>query len=182
MSTRSSATRYARALLQVALAESDPARVERDLASFVDALKGSRDLRIALTTPSVPAPGKRGIVEAVAARLDMAPPAAKLLALLAGRDRLGLADDLLAAFRDQLLDHQKIVRAEIRSATALPSDAIRAIEARLSAVTGKNVSVESVVDAGLIGGVLAKVGSTVYDGTVKMQLEKLRKQLVGAGD
>ena len=84
-----------------------------------------------------------------------------------------------AVFRERLLDRRKIVRAELRSAIALSPEAVRTIEARLGAVTGKNVAVEALVDPSLIGGVVAKVGSTVYDGTVKSQLEKLRKQLVG---
>jgi F-type H+-transporting ATPase subunit delta len=181
MSSRTSATRYAKALLDVALKEADPAQAERDLASFVDALHQHRELRIALTTPSVPAAKKRGIVEATAATLGMAPTTVKLLALLADRDRLSLADELLAMFRELLLAHQQVVRAEIRSATPLSPEAVQAIESRLSAVTGKKVAVETVVDPDLIGGVLAKVGSTVYDGTVKTQLEKLRQQLTGAG-
>ena len=82
-------------------------------------------------------------------------------------------------FRERLLERRKIVRAELRSAVTLAPEALTAIASRLGAVTGKNVAVDAVVDPALIGGVLAKVGGTVYDGTVKSQLEKLRKQLVG---
>jgi len=82
-------------------------------------------------------------------------------------------------FRERLLDRRKIVRAELRSAVALTPEEVKAIETELGAVTGMNVAVEAVVDPDLIGGVLAKVGSTVYDGTVKSQLNRLRKQLVG---
>lgn len=181
MSTRTSATRYAKALLDVTSSDEDAGKVERDLTSFVDLLHDSSELRQALLSPSVPASGKRAVATVVAERIGMAPTAVRLLQLLAERDRLGMMHDLLAVYRERLLDRRKIVRAEIRSAVALAPDAVTAIESRLGEVTGKNVAVDAVVDPALIGGVLAKVGSTVYDGTVKSQLEKLRRQLVGAG-
>lgn len=177
MSMRTAATRYAKALLDVA-ADAAPA-IEGDLSSFVAAMDANTELRQALLSPSVPASGKRGIVTAIAARLEMAPSAVRLLQLLAERDRLHLVHDLLTVYRERLLDRQKIVKAHIRSAAALPPDAVKAIESRLSGVTGKNVSVDTAVDPELIGGVVATVGSTVYDGSVRTQLDKLRKQLVG---
>ena len=179
MSMRTSATRYAKALLEVAAG--DAARVETDLVAVDGLLTSNAELRQALLSPSVPASAKRGIALAAAERIGMATTGVRLLQLLADRDRLGMTGELLAVFRERLLDRRKVVRAELRSAVALSPDAVRTIEARLGAVTGKNVAVDTVVDPSLIGGVLAKVGSTVYDGTVKSQLEKLRKQLVGAG-
>lgn len=179
MSTRTSATRYAKALLDVATNDADAVKTERDLTAFVDLLTTTPELRQALLSPSVPASGKSGVVTALAERLGMSPTAVKLLQLLATRDRLALMPDLLAVYRERLLDRQKVVRAHVRSAVPLTADAVKALEARLGTVTGKNVSIDAVVDPQLIGGVVAKVGSTVYDGTVKAQLEKMRKQLVG---
>lgn len=179
MSSRTSATRYAKALLDVTATDVDAGKLERDLTAFVDLLRESGELRQALLAPSVPAGSKRAIVTAVAERIGMTPNGVRLLQLLAERDRLGLMDDLLAVFRERLLERQKVVRAELRSAVALAPDEVQAIEARLGAVTGMNVAIDAVVDPKLIGGVLAKVGSTVFDGTVKSQLDKLRKQLVG---
>lgn len=181
MSTRTSASRYAKALLDVAGSDADAVRIERELTSFSGLVSSNAELRQALHTPSVPARSKRAIVAAIAGRLGMADAAVRLLQLMADRDRLGTIDDLLAVYRERLLERQRIVRAELRSAAPLTADAVKAIESRLAAVTGKNIAIDVVVDPDLIGGVLAKVGSTVYDGTVKTQLEKLRKQLVGAG-
>ena len=181
MSTRTSATRYAKALLDVAATQSDAALIERQLTTFVETFDANPELRLALTTPSVPASRKRAIVTAVAERIGMDPIATKLLGLLADRDRLHLSHEVLTVYRERLLDQQRVVRAEVRSAAALSPAALQAIETRLGAVTGMKVAVESVVDPSLIGGVLAKVGGTVYDGTVKTQLEKLRQQLVGSG-
>ncbi len=181
MSSRTSATRYAKALLDVTATDADAGQVERDLNRFVDLLDGSSELRNTLLSPSVPASGKRGIVTAVSERLGMAPAGVRLLQLLADRDRLGMMHELLAVFRERLLDRRKVVRAELRSAVALAPDAVKAIETELGAVTGMNVLVDTVVDPGLIGGVLAVVGGTVYDGSVSSQLQRLRKQLLASG-
>ncbi len=181
MSTRTSATRYAKALLDVATQHADAGQIERQLTTFVDTLDAHAELRLALTTPSVPAARKRAIVTAVAERIGMGSHATKLLGLLADRDRLHISHELLAVYRERLLDQQRVVRAEIRSAAPLSPEALSAIESRLSAVTGMKVAVAAVVDPSLIGGVLAKVGGTVYDGTVKTQLQKLRVQLLASG-
>jgi F-type H+-transporting ATPase subunit delta len=178
VSTRTASTRYAKALLEVAASDADAAAVERDLAGLSALMHGNRELDQALTSPSVPAAGKRKIVAAVAERLGVAEDSRRLLDLLAERDRLGQLDELLTVYRERLLSRQRIERAEVRSATALSPEVTAALEQRLSAVTGNTVKVAATVDPTLIGGVMAKVGSTVYDGTVKAQLEKLRKQLV----
>ena len=181
MSTRTASTRYAKALLAVAASDADAAVIDRDLADMSAAMHAHRELRQALTSPSVRADGKRRITAAIADRLGLAPVTRRVLDLLADRDRLGQLDELHAVYRDQLLDRQRVQRADVRSATPLSPEVTQAIEARLSAVTGTTVKVDTSVDPTLIGGVMAKVGSTVYDGTVKTQLENLRKQLVGAG-
>ena len=181
MSARATATRYAKALLDVASQAGAAAKVEQELAAVVQLVSGNSELAHAITSPSVPSAAKRGVIGAVADRLTASPATKNALLLMAERDRLGLLADVLAVYRERLLDQQKVVRAELRSAAPLAPDAVKAIEARLSAVTGRTVAVETAVDPSLIGGVLAKVGSTVYDGTVKTQLEKLRKQLVAQG-
>ena len=181
MPSRVSAARYARALFDVALKESDPAQMERDLAGFAALLSSHAELNVALTSPGVPVSGKRALTEAIAARLNLASPVRKLLALLADRDRLSLVPDLLALYRDRLLDYQQIVRAEVTTAMALSDDRAEQIRARLAQVTGRHVDVTTSVDPSIIGGMVARIGSTVYDGSVATQLSKIRQRLAQGG-
>jgi F-type H+-transporting ATPase subunit delta len=178
MSLRTSATRYARALLDVGLRESDPQKIERDLASFVNAMNASPELKRALTNPRMPPATRRAVVDAMARQIGMDAPLAKLLGILADRGRLEIYNDLLVVYRERLLAHQGIVRGEVTSAAPLAADKVAALERSLSAATGKQVQLEASVDPSLIGGVVATIGSTVYDGSIRTQLQKIRQQLV----
>src|SRR5688572_10181040 len=119
MNTRTSAARYARALLDVVIQEANPEQVEAQLIAFADLLKAHPDLQRALTNPAIPGAGKRGIVEGLTTRLQMAPPAAKLLLLIADRDDLALVADMVAVYRERLQEHLGIVRAEVTTAEPL---------------------------------------------------------------
>src|SRR5206468_11374437 len=101
----------------------------------------------------------------------------KLIGLLADRDRLVLMPDLLAAFSDRLLDYRRVVRAEITTASGLPAGRAATIEQRLGQVTGRKVLLTTRTDPSIVGGLVARIGSTVYDGSVTRQLEKMRERL-----
>jgi F-type H+-transporting ATPase subunit delta len=177
MSMRASAARYARALLDVTISEGDPQQAERELAAFVDLLRQHRDLGAALTNPAVPAANKRAVIEQVLAMLKPSGPVTKTLLLLADRDRLSLLPDLLDIFRDRLLTHQQIVRAEVTTATPLAEDRVADLQRRLAATTGRQVLMTTKVDPEIIGGVVTRIGSTVYDGSVASQLQAIRQRL-----
>src|SRR5947207_6406469 len=129
MTNRTAATRYARALLEVAVKENaDLDRVERELASVVDLFAQHKALAHALLNPVVPVPRKRAAMDALMARAQLLPMVSKLLSLLAERDRLVLVPDLLQSYSDRLLEHRNVIRAEITTTTALPADRVKAIE------------------------------------------------------
>ena len=98
--------------------------------------------------------------------------------MLADRDRLVLVPDLLAAYRERLLDHQNIVRAEVTTSVPLDAQRTSAIQRGLANLTGRTVKLATKVDPSIIGGVVARIGSTVYDASVTRQLEKMRERLV----
>ena len=178
MTNRTAATRYARALLDVAIREkADLDRVERELASIVDLFAQHQQLSQAMLNPVVPAPRKRTAMEALTARAQLLPMVAKLLGLLADRDRLVLLPDLLDSYRERLLEHRNVIRAEITTTTPLPEERVKAIETSLARATGRTVTLAANVDPAIIGGVVTRIGSTIYDGSVSRQLEKMKEKL-----
>ena len=179
MTNRTAANRYARALLDVAIKEkSDLQQIEAQLAAFAELLKKYPTLDKVLLNPAVPVPQKRAVVTALTDRAQTAQIVAKLLAVLAQRDRLVLVPDVLAAYRERLLDYQNVVRAEVTTATPLGADRAKAIEASLARATGRTVTLATEVDPAIIGGVVARIGSTIYDGSVTRQLQKMKERLV----
>jgi F-type H+-transporting ATPase subunit delta len=179
MTQRTSAARYAKALLDVAIAEADPQQIDQQLAEVADLFTGHADLWRTMTNPAVPAPKKRAVVDELLPTLGLAAPLGKILQLLASRDRLVLLPDLAEAYRSRLMDHQKVVRARVTSAVPLPADRAQQIQKQLEKVTGRTVVMTAATSPDIIGGVVARIGSTVYDGSVKRQLEKMREQLTG---
>jgi F-type H+-transporting ATPase subunit delta len=177
MTTSAVAARYAGALLEVTQKEGDVRKAERDLASFVGLVESDRTLMRVLVSPSVPAPRKKALVSELLSRSQLAPTVSKLLLMMADRDRLSLLPDVLEEYRERLLELQNIVRAEVTTATELPADRLGALQEALSAMTGRTVSMTTKVDAELIGGVVTRIGSVVYDGSVRRQLERLRETL-----
>ena len=179
MTNRTAANRYARALLDVAVKEkSDLQQIEAQLAAFAELFKKHPTLEKVLLNPAVSVPQKTAAVAALTDRAQTVPIVAKLLGVLAERDRLVLVADLLAAYRERLLDYQNVVRAEVTTAAPIGADRAKAIEASLARVTGRTVTLATEVDPTIIGGVVARIGSTIYDGSVKRQLQKMRERLV----
>jgi F-type H+-transporting ATPase subunit delta len=131
-----------------------------------------------MTNPATPAPRKRAVVDQMLPKLGLAPVLQKTLQLLASRDRLALLPLLAEAYRSRLMDHLKVVRARVTSAVPLPADRAQQIQTQLEKLTGRTVIMTAATDANLIGGVVAQIGSTVYDGSVRSQLHKIREKLV----
>ena len=177
MPSRASATRYARALFDVALKESDPVQIEGDLSSFAGLMSANAELSGALTNPAVPASAKRRIADALATRLNVATPTRKLLSLLADRDRLAVVPDLLDVYRARLMEHQQVVRAEVTTSAPLAPERAAQLQKKLADITGRTVEMTTSVDPSIIGGVVTRIGSTVYDGSLATQLVKLKEKL-----
>jgi F-type H+-transporting ATPase subunit delta len=179
MSLRSSANRYAKALFDVVIEEkADLAKVDQDLNAVVAMIKASPDLAEASNRGAVTDAQRQSMIEAVSKAMALSAPVTKMLVLLAKTRKLNLIPDLAAAYRERLLSHQNIVRAEVTSAAPLSPEKTKALADSLSKVTGKQVEISVSVDPELLGGVVARIGSTVYDGSVKTQLTRLRQELV----
>jgi F-type H+-transporting ATPase subunit delta len=177
MSNQASANRYAKALLDVAIKEADPVKVEQDLAAFADLFANHDELRRSLTNPVVPVHAKRAVIEQLVARLQPSKPVAKLMLLLADRDRLELLPDMMNAYRERLMDHQNVIRAEVVSTIPLSQDRAAVLQQKLAAVTGRTVNLNARVDPSIVGGLVARVGTVVYDGSIATQLAKMKERL-----
>lgn len=181
MSLRTSANRYAKALFDVAVAENnDLAQIDRDLAAVVAMMHESPELAAASGRGAVTDEARTNLMQAVAAAMTLSAPVTKLLVLLAKSRKLNLVPDLAISFRERLLAHQNIVRAEVTSAAPLTPEKTQALVESLSKVTGKKVELSVSVDPALLGGVVARIGSTIYDGSVRTQLERMRQELVAS--
>lgn len=186
MTPRAAAARYARALFDVVRHESGGRQAElekvlQDLSDFASVLTGHDGLWRALANPAIPAVKKRAVVEQLVNRApEISRPVAKLLMLMAERDRLVLLSDAVAAYRDRLMDHLQVVRAEVTTAIPLPPDRVQGLQQGLARATGSQVQLGTRVDESIIGGAITRIGSTVYDGSVTTQLERLKQKLVEA--
>jgi F-type H+-transporting ATPase subunit delta len=179
MSLRTSANRYAKALFDVALEEkADLAKVGEDLTAVVEMMKGSPELERAAGFSSTTEAQRQSLMESVSKAMTLTAPVTKLLVLLAKSGKMNLIPDLADAYRERLLAHQNIVRAEVTSAAPLTPEKTKALEESLAKVTGKKVQITTSVDPELLGGVVARIGSTVYDGSVRTQLAQMRQELV----
>jgi len=179
MSLRTSANRYAKALFDVALEEkADLARIDQDLHAVVAMMKASPDLARASGFSSTTEAQRRSLMESVSKAMTLSVPVTKMLVLLARTGKLELVPDLAAAYQERLLAHQNIVRADVTSAAPLSPEKTKALEESLAKVTGKKVELSVSVDPALLGGVVARIGSTIYDGSVKTQLQRMRQELV----
>jgi len=171
------ARRYAKALYSLAL-EQD--RIERwcdalvGLQATIDASPALQDV---LSNPAYTKEQRREVVRSVAKALSLDEAPTSLLLLLADRNRLGYLEGIVRTFRE--LADAKLGRVRAQVVTAVPLDAAaeKALAAKLALATKTQVIVERAVDPGLLGGVVARVGSLVFDGSVRSQLEALRREL-----
>lgn len=174
------ASRYAGALVDVATAPNsgvDPLQLLRELRGFEEVLAGSGELRIALASPSVPPARKRAVVGGICEKLGVSRVARNFLFVLTDHRRIATLTEVLEAF--DLLSDERLgfTRAAISSARDLDPAQREALSHEFERLTGKKVRARFSVDRALLGGLVARLGSTVYDGSVRGQLQALGKRL-----
>jgi F-type H+-transporting ATPase subunit delta len=171
------ASRYAEALVDVAMERREADRVKADLAAFADAFYSARDLRNVLETAAVEAEQKRKVIEALAARMEMTQAVRNFIMILVDHRRTDLLREIEQAFQSDLNARLGIAEARVTSARDLNDDEKRRLTAALERRTGKKIEARFHTDESLLGGAVVQVGSTVYDGSVREQLDRLRQQL-----
>ena len=167
---------YAAALFAVAMGEGALDRVEEELFRVARTLEANDDLRSTLTDEAIPVDRRQGIVEDLLGERSH-PVTTALVSFLVGvgrgRDLPAIIDKLV----ERAAEERSEVVAEVRTAVPLDDDLRQRLEEALSNATGKRVSVKAVVDESVMGGVVAQVGDTIIDGTVRHRLNQLREQL-----
>ena len=170
------ARRYARALFELTASRSD--KVLAELGALATALSDSRELADISTNPAYTRAQRTAVVEAVMAKmggLDESP--ANMLRLLVDRGRLPYLPDVARLYRDQADTRAGRLRGKVVSARPLSPEALSNLEHKLEQAVQRDVVLEATVDPSLLGGVAAHVGSVVYDGSLRTQLEDLRREL-----
>jgi F-type H+-transporting ATPase subunit delta len=171
------ANRYARALGDVLGPRGDYRRILSELEDFAATYRRNGELRNVFESPAIPLAGRTKVLAAILERMGTAAVTVNFLRVLVANYRMGLIDQVTQAFRKIAYEQLGVTEVRIESAATL-SDAERdALRQRLVVITGRQVELEFHLSPELLGGVIAQIESTVYDGSVRGGLERIRQQL-----
>jgi len=170
------ASRYAKALLDVLY----PAKAEvgrEQLLRFSSVLSQQSEARLVLENPTVSVERRKELVGKLGEVLALESPIRNFLNLLVERNRLELLEEIVSTYQGLLDEKLGIVRARVTSALELDARQQDEVASHLQALTGKKIRMEVHVDPSLIGGLVAQVGSTIYDGSIRQRLQAFRNNL-----
>jgi F-type H+-transporting ATPase subunit delta len=173
--------RYAHAFASVASSSHlDATAAQQQLADFSGTLAGSRELREVLMNPSITTEQKLKVLDAIAGRIGMFPQVRNFLAVIMDHQRLSELDEILAEYHLVADEQSNMTEAEITSARPLNDQDRAELQAQVEKLAGGRVRTTYRQDAALLGGAVVRIGSTVYDGSIRAQLQQLKQKLVNA--
>ena len=173
------AARYARAFADVVLGDGIPIdQVNAQLNDFLSTLEGSADLRQALFNPALAADVRVRVIDALAPRLHLAREVRNFLAVLLRHDRMNAVEEIVAAYRAEVDRRQGISNVEVISARRLDADERSQMEQQVARLAGTQVRALFREDNGLMGGAVVRIGSTIYDGSVRGRLDRMKQELI----
>jgi F-type H+-transporting ATPase subunit delta len=171
-------SRYARAFVDVVIdGRLDANRVLQELESMTATARDNQQLRQVWESPAIAADQKRSLLDAIVARQGISRPVRNLIAVLIDHRRIASLEQVVKDFQQELDHRLGFAEAEISSARELSESEKRALESQIERLSGKKVRARYSQDASLLGGAVVRLGSTIYDGSVSGQLEKIREQL-----
>jgi len=175
------APRYARAYADVvAERKMDPEKTIAELVQMATLVSSSRELHNVLSNPAVENKQKISLLDAIIKKMGGSKLLRNFVAVLIDHKRIGQIGEIAEQFKRQLNDRMGIADAKVSSARELTASEKKLLEQRLAAVTGKTVRATYSEDARLLGGAVVRIGSTIYDGSVRGQLERLKEEIVGS--
>ncbi|HWG48207.1 MAG TPA: ATP synthase F1 subunit delta [Candidatus Acidoferrales bacterium] len=175
------AGRYARAFAEVAAEHKmDPDKTIQELEQVSALFDQSHELHNVFLNPAVPHQQKIGLLDAIMQKTGGTRWLRNFLAVLIEHRRIGQIAEIAREFREQLDQRMGIADAQVNSARELTASEKKTLETQLAGVTGKKIRASYAEDPALLGGAVVRIGSTIYDGSVRGQLERIKEQIVGA--
>jgi F-type H+-transporting ATPase subunit delta len=169
---------YARAFADVVFDQHlDPAKTLLEAQSVAQLAAGSSELRDVWEAPSIPAEQKRALLDAIVTRAGLSRTVRNFVAVLIDHRRIKFLDPIVKEFEQELNRRLGFVEAQITSARELGQSERSALEAQVAKLTGHKVRARYSQDGSILGGAIVKVGSMIYDGSVKGQLERIREAI-----
>ena len=171
-------SRYARAFVDVIYGQKlDSATVMAQLCSIVELVKSSADLRHVWENPAIPADQKRNLLDALVAREPVARQVRNFIAVLIDHRRIAAIPEIARQIQLEIDRRLGLAEAEITSARELTEPERAEMEAQIARLTGKKVRAHYTLDRQLLGGAVVRLGSTIYDGSVRGQLQRMKETL-----
>ena len=179
MSSQTVARRYASALADVVIERNEAQLVQEELGAWAKMIRENEALLEAFSNPTVPYEQKQNVLNALIARTKVRPTTTNFLRTLLKNQRLSDLPEVTAKLAQILDERSGIVSAEITSARPVSDSARVLLEQKLAEMTGKKARLTFATDESLLGGIVTRIGSTIYDGSVSNQLSRLREELAG---
>lgn len=181
MSVQTVARRYATALADVVTARGEAQEVQKELIAWETMMQSNEQLLEVFRNPTIPYEQKRKVLNALIARARVRPTTANFLQVLLQNQRLADLNEVNNRFAQILDERSGVVSAEVTTARAVPQASQEALRTKLTALTGKDVRLSFATDEELIGGIVTRIGSTIYDGSVRNQLQQVKERMTGKG-
>ncbi len=174
---RTVAKRYAKALIELAEAKKSVDKTRTDLTAFVDAVESQPAMQKLFSSPVFTPENKKAVIKDLAGKLSLQPSTQRFVEHLAETGRIRYVKDVHEAFLALLAERQNRATVQLTTAVSLNNGDLADIKKKLESLTGKQVDIDTKVDSSLIGGARARIGSVIYDGSIKNQLNKMRDHL-----
>lgn len=172
---------YARAFSDVVIdSRLDASKTLAETQQIAALVKENRTLREVWENPSIPAEQKRAVLDGIVKRAGISRPVRNFIAVVMDKGRMKFLPEIVTQFAHDLNQRLGFAEAEITTVRELSNDERAELERDLARVTGKKIKARYAQDRAILGGAIARVGSTVYDGSVRGQLERIRQQLVNS--
>lgn len=180
MSVQTVARRYATALADVVIARGESKEVQEELLAWERMMQENAMLLVVFSNPTIQYDQKHRVLSALISRAKLRPTSANFLQVLLKNQRLAELGEVNKRFAYVLDERAGAISANVKTARPVPVAAQEALRSKLTSMTGKNVRLSFETDEELIGGIVTRIGSTIYDGSIRNQLERAKAQLIGS--